>query len=135
MANREELTITSELERIRDARQWLLDCARANGVADGDAWAVELALAEALANVIRHGYGGRPGLQIGIALAIEQDRVEIEVNDNAEPFARETVAIQPLDTPRTGGYGLHLIEEVMDAVEYSGDERGGRLRMVKLRHG
>lgn len=134
MAIRDELIITSELERIRDARQWLLDRARDQGVTDGDAWAVELALAEALANVIRHGYGGRPGLNIEIALSIGTDRVELEVLDNARPFARDSVAIQPLDTPRTGGYGLHLIEEVMDTVEYSGDERGGRLRMVKLRH-
>lgn len=134
MAIREELIITSELERIRDARQWVLDRARDEGVADGDAWAVELALAEALANVIRHGYSGRPGLNIGISLSIQIDRLELEVLDNARPFARDSVAILPLDTPRTGGYGLHLIEEVMDTVEYSGDEKGGRLRMVKLRN-
>lgn len=134
MAIREQLIITSELERIRDARRWLVDHSSGEGLADGDVWAAELALAEALSNVIRHAYGSQPGLKIAIALSIDEESVEIEVRDTARPFARDSVAIQPLDLPRTGGYGLQLIEEVMDAVEYDGDEDGGRLTMRRRRH-
>lgn len=134
MAIRELLTITSELERIKQARRWLVDHARRAGVSDGDAWAAELALAEALSNVIRHGYGSQPGLEIEIALTIDDESVELEVRDRARPFSRDSVAIPSLDTPRTGGYGLRLIEEVMDTVEYDGDDGGGRLTMRRLRH-
>ena len=127
-------SITSELERIRDVRHWALRHAHAEGVAGPDCWAVELALGEALANVIRHGYEGRGGFRIEVGLAIDASRIEIEVRDTARPFARDLVTPVPLEVPRTGGYGLQLIEEVMDVVEYLAGESGGLLRMVKLRN-
>ena len=134
MAISETLRITSDLERIGEARRWALGHARSEGVADGDAWAVELARGEALANVIRHAYEGRAGLEIEVCLTIDRGRLEVEIRDTARPFARDSVTPVSLEVPRTGGYGLQIIEEVMDVVEYSGDESGGRLRMVKLRN-
>ena len=134
MAVDDTYSITSELEHIRDVRHWALRHARAEGVSGPDCWAVELALGEALANVIRHGYEGRGGFRIEVGLTIDASRLEIEVRDTARPFARDSVISVPLDIPRTGGYGLQLIEEVMDVVEYTAGESGGLLRMVKLRN-
>lgn len=130
---RDTLVIISELARIRDARTWATGHARAAGLADEAVWAVELALGEALANVIRHGYQGRDDLKIEVVLTIDPDRLELVIHDSARPFARDSVPMHPLDTPRTGGYGLQIIDELMDEVEYAGDERGGLVRMVKLR--
>jgi anti-sigma regulatory factor (Ser/Thr protein kinase) len=134
MAVSDTCTITSELGRIREVRAWALDHAHAQEVSGGDCWAVELALGEALANVIRHAYEGHGGFTIEVSLAIDASRLELEIRDTARPFARDSVTPLPLEIPRTGGYGLQLIEEVMDVVEYTGSESGGLLRMVKLRN-
>ena len=130
----DSLLITSELPRIRDARRWATEHAASAGLSEDEVWAVELALGEALANVIRHGYGGREGLEIRLTLAIDAERLVLEIRDYAAPFAREAAPSEPLDTLRTGGYGLQLIDEVMDEVIYTAADSGGLIRMVKIRN-
>lgn len=134
MAVSDTFLITSELARIVDARRWATGHARSAGFPEHDVWAVELALGEALANVIRHAYGGREDEEIRIALTIDAERLVLEISDSAAPFARETVPAEPLDTLRTGGYGLQLIDELMDDVLYTSADNGGLIRMVKLRN-
>lgn len=134
MAVSDTLLITSEFARIREARRWATDHAARAGLSEQDVWAVELALGEALANVIRHAYGGREGEEIRIALTIDAERLVLEIRDSAAPFARDIVPSEPLDTVRTGGYGLHLIDELMDDILYTAADNGGLIRMVKLRH-
>lgn len=131
---RDTLVIVSDLHRIRDARVWATRHASSAGFPADRCWAIELALGEALANVIRHGYDGRSDLNIELVLSIDEEKLEIEIHDSARPFERDSVSVPPLDVPRTGGYGLHLIDELMDEVEYAGDDRGGLLRMVMWRH-
>ena len=136
MAVSDTLLITSELARIGDARRWATGHAARAGLSQDDLWAVELALGEALANVIRHAYGGRTDEEIRIALTIDAERLVIEIRDSAPPFAREAVPVpaQTLDSVGTGGYGLQLIDELMDDVLYTAAGNGGLLRMVKLRN-
>jgi serine/threonine-protein kinase RsbW len=128
------LLITSELVRIRDARRWATGHAARAGFSEQAVEAVELALGEALANVIRHAYDGREGEEIRIALTIDAERLVLEIRDSAAPFARDSVPVVPLDTVRTGGYGLQLIDELMDQVLYTAADSGGLIRMVKLRN-
>ena len=62
------LLVSSRLDQIGFARRWATKHAREAGFGDEDVWAIELALAEALSNVIRHGYGGAPDEEIRLAL-------------------------------------------------------------------
>lgn len=126
--------LTSELARIADARHWATGHASGAGFSEDAVWAVDLALGEALANVIRHAYGGREGEEIRIALTIDAERLVLEIRDSAAPFARELFRAEPLDPLRTGGYGLQLIDELMDNVVYTSADCGGLIRMVKLRN-
>jgi serine/threonine-protein kinase RsbW len=128
------LVITSELERIREARGWLTRHAENEGIPVGVVWEIELAVGEALSNVIRHGYSGQANLKIELRLTIDEEKLELEIHDTARPFARNSVPPPPLGTASTGGYGLHLIDELMDEVEYARREDGGLLRMVKRRY-
>ena len=126
--------MTSELARIGDARRWAIGHAARAGLSEQELWAVELALGEALANVIRHAYGGRPDQEIRLALTIDAERLVLEIRDSAAPFAPEAVPAEQLDPLRTGGYGLQLIDELMDDVLYTAADNGGLIRMVKLRN-
>lgn len=126
--------IPSKLARIVDARRWATGHATRAGFPEEAVWAVELSLGEALANVIRHAYGGRDDQEIRLALTIDAERLVLEIRDTAAPFAREAEPSEPNSPLRTGGYGLQLIDELMDDVLYTSAGNGGLLRMVKLRN-
>jgi len=134
-----KLDLTSDpavLPQVRDAmRGW---CARqgwnAEHVAD-----IVLAVDEALSNVIKHGYRGKPGFKIELCAGIVNDAqrgeaVEIRIRDYGKQVPLECIRGRDLDDIRPGGLGVHIIKSVMCTVEYSHAEGGGmRLVMRKYR--
>jgi anti-sigma regulatory factor (Ser/Thr protein kinase) len=121
------LTIPSRVAAIDDARRWV--SGHLAGRDEEDVWKVELALTEALSNVIRHAYGGDETREVELALRLDGDRLELEIAHEGEPFDRAGYSPPDLDAVGTGGYGLFLIEELVDEVDFEGT----RLRMVKCR--
>lgn len=82
---------------------------------------IMLALDEAVANVIEHGYRGRSG-EVEVEAAVVDDGVELRVADDAPPFdpleAAPPGLDDDLDHRRVGGLGIHLIRTLMDRAEY-----------------
>jgi serine/threonine-protein kinase RsbW len=97
---------------------------------------VELAVAEAVNNVIRHAYHGEPGHPIELLFTLEDGRFTIEVSDTGTPMPERPSPVfdfDPQDVARLpeGGMGLFLIHSVMDEVEYR--SRGGRNSLAMRR--
>ena len=59
------------------------------GLDDLSAGQVELCVAEAATNAIRHAYHGEPGHTVVIALAAGTDQLNIEVSDSGTPMPVE----------------------------------------------
>ncbi|MBL0406471.1 ATP-binding protein [Microvirga aerilata] len=103
--------------------------------------AVELSLVEAINNVIKHGYQGKPGKDVQVAVGLQSDQVVIDIIDHAspmEPQLLEQPAADPFSFDETeladipeSGMGLALIRMNMDEVQYLSSETENRLRMVK----
>ena len=123
----ETITISSEVEQIDDARRWVTDHARAAGVDDDAIFDLELALTEALANVVAHAYSGEPDHEILLGVVVGDDRVEVSVRDWGRPFDRAAYEPRDLDDPGEGGYGVYLIDELMDQVGREPQSDGGTL--------
>ena len=106
---------------------------------EADARAIVRSVDEALANVMRHAYGGRPGLPIEMSchkLQLGDKKaalggIEILLADKGAPVKPTTLKSRPLDEIRPGGLGLHFIRESMDEVEFSRKKGKNLLRMVK----
>ena len=127
-------SLASRVDQIDGARLWLTARLRAAEYGDDDVWALELALTEALANVIHHAYGGDPTQRIDLELQVSPSRTTVTITDSGAPFDPAAYEPAPLDTPRSGGYGVHLIREVMDEIAASATPDGGtRLRLTKYR--
>ncbi|MFG0314278.1 MAG: ATP-binding protein, partial [Phycisphaerales bacterium] len=99
---------------------------------------VALAVDEALANVIRHGYERASDRPIWISLwPLESDGekgpgIRIAIEDEARHVELSELKGRELDDPKPGGLGVHIIREVMDDVVYDKRQpRGMRLTMVK----
>jgi serine/threonine-protein kinase RsbW len=106
---------------------------------DADARAIVRSVDEALANVVRHAYRGRPGLPIEVLCNKLQtdgekgkhDGLEIVLQDEGEPPDPKKFKSRPLDEIRPGGLGLHFIRESMDVVEFRRKKGKNQLRLVK----
>lgn len=90
---------------------------------------IELAMEEALVNVIVHGYKTNGGdIAIELKSPIKQPGIEITITDEGIPFNPDTYpsASSPLtqaasfdNGQEVGGWGLFLIFKMMDKVEYA----------------
>ncbi len=129
------LRVPAELTAIDQARTWAAEHARAAGFDDVALGDLELALTEAMSNVIRHGYGPGSGATIDVEVVIAGDRLELCILDRAPTFVAAEVAPRDLDEVDEGGYGLGLIEQVMDEVRRAPRPGGGNtLTLIKLRN-
>ncbi len=132
-----ELTITSNAGSLAVVRSALARMAEMEAFTTEDVYKVTLALDEALANVIRHGYGGLKDQPIHITLegldGSEGRRgIQISVRDHGRQVDPSTIRGRDLNDVRPGGLGVHIMRTIMDSVEYTCPSDGGMLlRMVK----
>ncbi len=95
-----------------------------------------LAVDEALANVIRHGYGGPCEQPIDVCIRQfrldGQPAISITIRDFGKQFDPTAIVSRSLDDVRPGGLGVHIIRTVMDEVNYAPAAGGGmQLTMTK----
>ncbi|MBX3355265.1 MAG: ATP-binding protein [Phycisphaeraceae bacterium] len=96
---------------------------------------IQLAVDEALANVLRHGYGGREDCRIWVHLWELHDPagLRIVIEDLARQVDPETIRGRELDEVRPGGLGVHLMQSLMDVVRFERRHEGGmRLTLEKI---
>lgn len=101
-----------------------------------------LAVDEALTNIIRHAYQGKPDQPIEISfrrIQAAQDgarrpALEIVFQDQGAKVDAKRLCSRDLEDVRPGGLGLHFIKESMDAVEFRRRWGRNQLRLVKFLH-
>src|SRR5216683_2131990 len=97
------------------------------------------AVDEAVSNIMRHSYQGRPDQPIEVYCSRLQRRTNGETEQGVEILlfdcgpAVDTTKLQArsLDEIKPGGLGLHIIRGSMDTVQYKRAGRLNRLRLVK----
>lgn len=93
---------------------------------------LKLAVDEACANIIVHGYEGKRGQPIIATLALSPNRLEVRLRDFGKKVPPESIRPREPDPSRPGGLGVHLIHCCVDEVVYeSADGEGMLLRLVK----
>ena len=132
-----QLSIASDPRSLPIVRSAVGRMAELEGFGDLGVHALVLAIDEALANVIKHGYQGRPDQPITITLSTVKRSdgrrgMSVTVRDQGRQVDPETIRSRDLDDVRPGGLGVHIIKMVMDECDYSCPPDGGMLlRMVK----
>lgn len=130
------LEMPSRLDAMADARAWLQGHARHAGFDDRAIAELDLALTEALSNVIRHSYRCASDERILLSVVVDDEALVLSVRDFGEKFDRTAYKPVDLDVPQVGGYGVYFIEAVMDEVDWdTTPERGTLLRMTRFRPG
>ena len=131
-----ELNITSHSGALPTVRSSVERMARLEGFDEANTHGLILAIDEALANVIKHGYDGRDDQPITVRLSritSEDGRpgISVSVRDRGRQVDPSTIKGRPLDEVRPGGLGVHIIEAVMDEYQYRCPDDGGMLLCMK----
>ena len=106
---------TGELKRIREL---VREAAATCECSDDEIDCVVLAVNEACMNIIQHAYGHAPDGEIILEVLNNQDELIFRLRDFGAPVDPSTVKSRDLEDIRPGGLGVHLMSQVMDAVEF-----------------
>jgi serine/threonine-protein kinase RsbW len=124
-------------------RTLVADLARKVGFPEEEVAKIEMAVDEACSNVVKHAYNTNKEWcwqqrdpEIRLDVRTENDQLIIEINDHGQRF--DFSAYRPddiqnrLQAMKTNGYGVHIMRQFMDEVQYSSsDQTGNTLRLVK----
>jgi serine/threonine-protein kinase RsbW len=118
--------------------EFVLRVARSAGLNEREAYAVQLAVDEACANIIDHAYGGEGEGEIACTCEVIEDGLRVVLVDQGEPFEPDHVPTQdyhvPLEELKPRGAGLYLMRQMMDEVDFEFDDKAGNvLTMIKRR--
>ena len=93
---------------------------------------ISMALIEACINAFEHSQSDK---QIEIHFKIKEDLLEIQVTDKGKGFDKSKVQIPKIEekikSDYKRGWGLQLIKELMDTVEFESSEEGTTVTMTK----
>ncbi|HVM61812.1 MAG TPA: ATP-binding protein [Verrucomicrobiae bacterium] len=119
------------------------DLARKIGFDEREAAKIEMAVDEACSNVIKHAYSPDKEWrwqhcdpEIRLDIRTEGSRLVVEINDHGQRF--DFASYRPADAEnrlremKHNGYGIFIMRNFMDEVQYSSnDQTGNTLRLVK----
>ena len=135
MSQRFQVTRAAELESLQVFREFITECCARYEVPNDTVLELKLAVDEACANIIAHGYKGMNPGSIILSFRIEPDRILVQITDFGhyfEPVAGPKPDVEAaLEEQELGGLGLYLIYQTMDNIDYTSSEDGNTLIFTK----
>lgn len=134
------LEIQSRLENVAQLGDAVRKAALACGFDDRAAFQVELALVEAVTNVVRHAIGDGGEGTVALEIREEEGEIRLALSDQGKAMDAglfDAPSLPEIDPERgveaypEGGMGIALICAAMDDVEYERVDGTNTLRLVK----
>jgi anti-sigma regulatory factor (Ser/Thr protein kinase) len=121
-----------DIESLGEVFQFLEDFIDEKAVDEGAAFCINLVVEELFTNMVKYNVGGRD--HIAISAERVNDHVLLELIDwDVEPFDPGTVkkvAVSAGISERNpGGLGLHLVQKMVDDLDYTYDPETRRMRV------
>ncbi|HEX5132813.1 MAG TPA: anti-sigma factor antagonist [Candidatus Krumholzibacteria bacterium] len=131
-----DLTVPADDSQLGRVRDFVIEVCDAAGFSTREISNTKLAIDEACTNIIKHAYDGNatPG-NITVLAEVDSGRVRFRLQDQGKHFDFSGVKDPDLDqyveTGRKGGFGVFLINRLMDGVEYHATDNGNELVLTK----
>ncbi len=126
-----QIVIASDLQAAREVEERLLNQVLKLGYDQESAFAIRLALEEALVNAHKHGNRCDPAKTITISYSIDDRRVVVRVRDDGPGF--EPIHVPDPTLPHRlslpTGRGLMLMRAYLDDLDYN--EKGNEVQLIK----
>ena len=116
-------TFEASLSTLHEMLQWVVSLLKKEEMPSADIKRVEIALEEAIVNIISYAYGSETGPIEIIYSAGTTGWVEFTLKDHGPPFdpQKKDHAFDystPIEERDIGGLGIPFIHKLMDVVEY-----------------
>lgn len=135
MGQRFQLNTDSRLERLAEIAGFIENAALTCGMDEKQVYDVQMAVDEAVSNVIEHAYAGKANGKIEIACEVKGKEFVVVIRDFGKPFNPNQVALPNVDAPLSerniGGLGIFFMNRLMDRVEFDFSKKGNQLTMAK----
>lgn len=129
------LDITSDMANLARVAEVVADAAKKAKLSQKQSDDVQMAVDEALTNVMEHAYAGQANGQISIQLRVDEQEFFVEIRDQGKPFDPKKVkkpnTKSPLSERAIGGLGIFFMKKLMDKVEFTRDQTSNITRMSK----
>lgn len=132
-----EKIFPADIEMLTYMMKWVRDRIREAGFSETHGKKLEVALEEALVNIIHYAYQHKKG-KIDLQCFCYLDRVEFKIKDQGFPFNPlllnpdfEGLSNTPLEERQEGGLGIFLIRQYMDDIRYERNESYNILTLIK----
>ncbi len=127
------LTLTNDINELDKLEPFLNSFFEQNSLDHASLSKIDLALEEALANIIMYAYpDGKTG-EVTLDMNVENNAIKMKISDKGIPFnplEKETADLNvSLEERKIGGLGIYLIKEIMDKVEYEYKEKNNILNL------
>lgn len=129
------IELTSDVVAIESVRAFVKDRTADLALGDGVLYQLQLALVEAVTNIIVHAYRGERGHPIWLEMSQDHEGLTFEVRDKGtffdfsklpDPDLKRHVAER-----KTGGLGVYMMRKLMDDLKISHEGDWNVLRMRK----
>ena len=129
------LTLTNDLKRVPRLNTFIDEVCEANGFDMSTTMQINLAIEEAVVNVMNYAYPEGTKGDITIETRANNSEVFFIISDTGKPFdptAKAEVDItQSAEDRSIGGLGIHLIRQIMDHINYERVDGHNILTLIK----
>jgi anti-sigma regulatory factor (Ser/Thr protein kinase) len=98
---------------------------------------IRLALDELVTNIVQYGYGDNGEHLIDFQMHLDQESLFIRVEDDGRPFDPFKTQVvdseMPFEERELGGWGVHLVKQLMNDVSYRYADGLNRVTLKKKR--
>ena len=131
---KDNLILQNDIEEIPQLAEFIERVCEEAGVDMGLTMSINLALEEAVVNVMDYAYPKGIKGQISIDAEANDERMKFIITDQGKPFdptaKGEVDTTLSLEERPTGGLGIHMVRNIMDSINY---ERMGNNNVLTLR--
>lgn len=129
------LTLTNDLKRVPRLNGFIDEACEANGFDMATTMQLNLAIEEAVVNVMNYAYPADVQGNITIEAKSDGQKMKFVISDTGRPFdptARPEVdTTLGADEREIGGLGIHLMRQIMDNIEYERSDGHNILTLTK----
>ena len=116
------LTLDNDIQQIPQLASFVDAVAEEAGIDFSEAMSLNLALEEAVVNVMQYAYPAETHGTVTIEAVFNKEQLRFILSDTGTPFdptAKEDVDVSlEVGDREIGGLGIHLIRQIMDDISY-----------------
>lgn len=118
----QSLTLPNDIEAIPEMSEFVEQMCSEAGVSPSDTMSIVLAIEEAVVNVMQYAYPQGTKGDVIVEAVADDKHLDFIISDDGIPF--DPTKKEKVDTTLSaeerpiGGLGIHLVREIMDAINY-----------------